>query len=122
MKSVILQYIEGLQLGDLNKIIDLFAEDGLVHSPLYGDLLAKDFYTDLFSDTLHSKIVLLNIFTSVDKPNTYGAHFKYEWTLRNSIGTTFECVDIFVFDEIGKIKEMTIIYDTYRTRQSFDNR
>ena len=121
MKSAILQYIEGLETGDMNQIISLFAQDGLVHSPLYGDLSAKEFYKGLFSDTQRSKITLLNIFTSVDKPNVYGAHFRYVWTLRDNTETSFECVDIFVFDESDKIKEMTIIYDTNRTRQSFEN-
>jgi pimeloyl-ACP methyl ester carboxylesterase len=34
--------------------------------------------------------------------------------------TSFECVDIFRFDENGKIKELTIIYDTSKIRTSFE--
>jgi hypothetical protein len=120
MRSAILQYIESLQLADYKKIIELFSEEGVVHSPLYGDLSAKDFYRDLLSDTRRSKITLLNIFINIDNPNVYSAHFKYEWTLKDDSQVNFECVDIFVFDE-SKIKEMTIIYDTHKIRNNFAN-
>jgi hypothetical protein len=122
MKAAILQYIDGLQSGDLTKIIDLFTADGLVHSPLYGDMLAKDFYKVLFSDTQHSEITLLNILASIDKPTIYAAHFRYQWTLRDNTQTNFECVDVFESDENNKIKELTIIYDTYLARQKFEKR
>jgi hypothetical protein len=122
MKTAILQYIDGLQSGDLAKTIDLFAAGGLVHSPLYGDMMAKDFYSALFSDTQDSEITLLNILTSIDKPTIYAAHFRYHWTLLDNTHTHFECVDVFEFDENNKIKELTIIYDTFLARQNFEKR
>ncbi|HEV8286905.1 MAG TPA: hypothetical protein VGQ09_21495 [Chitinophagaceae bacterium] len=121
MRSAILQYIDALQAADYNKIIALFSEEGVVHSPLYGDLSAKEFFKKLSSDTQCSKITMLNIFSSIDRPNVYSAHFKYEWTLKDNSETNFDCVDIFVFNEISKIKEMTIIYDTHKIRGSFEN-
>jgi len=121
MRSAILQYIDAVESADYNKIIELFSEEAIVHSPLYGDLSAKSFFKDLLSDTQRSKITMLNIFTSIDKPNVYSAHFNYEWTLKDNSEVNFNCVDIFIFDEISKIKEMTIIYDTYKIRGSFEN-
>ena len=61
----------------------------------------------------------MNIFKSA-KPNVAAGHFKYDWILKNGEKTFFECVDIFKFDEKGKISELTIIYDTSKIKNSFD--
>src|SRR3954454_8097501 len=120
MKNILETYLKSLEAGDAKTIISLFSENGVIHSPLYGDVPAKDFYKDLFDDTTQSVITLSNIFQSSTNLNTAAAHFKYEWTLKNGTKTNFEAVDVFVFDEHGKIKEMTIIYDTAKTRRAFE--
>ena len=120
MKDILGTYLKSLEAGDAKTIINLFSQDGIVHSPLYGDMPVKDFYKDLFDDTTQSVITLLNIFQSSTNHNTAAAHFKYQWTLKNGTKTTFEAVDVFNFDEHGKIKEMTIIYDTAKTRSAFE--
>src|SRR4051794_10569746 len=116
MKNIIKAYLKSLEAGDAETIINLFSEDGVIHSPLYGDIPVKVFYKDLFADTIQSVITLLNIFQSADNPDTAAAHFKYDWTLKDGTKTNFEAVDVFNFDAHGKIKEMTIIYDTAKTR------
>ena len=121
MRNIIQQYLHGLELGDADKITILFSEAGIVHSPLYGDMLAKDFYKDLFADTKQSAITLLNIFDNTEKPNVYAAQFRYDWMLKDGSKTNFECVDVFQFDEKNKITELTIIYDTYKLRDIFEN-
>ena len=110
-------YLKALEKGSYEDIIKLFTENAMVNSPLYGKIKASEFYKELFKDTAKSKISLLNIFT--DK-NLGAAHFLYEWVLKDGTPTSFECVDIFKFSD-GKIKHLTIIYDTYKTRQSFEN-
>ena len=119
MKEIIQHYLNALGTGDLGKIIQLFSDDAIIHSPLYGDVLAKIFFTDLFADTSQSEISLLNTFTNLEKPGLFAAHFRYFWILKNGAETSFECIDIFQFDEQGKIKEMTIIYDTWHIRDGF---
>jgi hypothetical protein len=120
MQQAILQYLEALQAGDHNRIIALFSPQALIHSPLYGHASAQDFYKNLLSDTQASQIILRNMFASLDAPAIFSALFRYEWILKDGSEVTFDCVDIFVFNEVGKIKELTIIYDTYHVRQSFE--
>ncbi|HEY6977857.1 MAG TPA: nuclear transport factor 2 family protein [Chitinophagaceae bacterium] len=120
MKDILETYLKNLEAGDAEAIVKLFSEDGIIHSPLYGDMLAKNFYKDLFADTIRSTITLVNVFQSATNANTAAVHFKYEWTLRNGTKTNFEAVDIFSFDKLGKIKAMTIIYDTAQTRSAFE--
>jgi len=109
-----------LEIGSADEIIKLFSPDAVVHSPLYGDVKAKKFYQELFKDTSKSKITLMNIFVSQNNPQIAAGHFRYVWILKDGTSTSFECVDIFRFDENGKIKELTIIYDTSKIRTSFE--
>jgi hypothetical protein len=120
MKNIIEIYLKGLETGNTETITDLFSENGIIHSPLYGTLPVKKFYKDLFADTAKSVITLLNIFESSTNSNIAAAHFKYHWTLKDGTETNFEAVDIFNFNTQGKIEEMTIIYDTAKTRSAFE--
>lgn len=111
------QYLHALEKGDYDSILHLFTEDAVINSPLYGRVKASHFYKELVDDTKKSTITVLHIFTS---KNAGAVHFFYEWTLKDGTLTTFECVDIVEFSGNGKIKELTIIYDTYRTRKHFE--
>lgn len=119
-KDIIQQYLAGLESGNIESIVSLFSDDAIVHSPLYGDMPAKDFFKSLVADTTRSDISLINIFSSIDQPDTCAAHFRYHWTLKGGTATSFECVDVFQLNELGKIKVLTIIYDTHKTRELFD--
>jgi len=120
IEKAIKEYLRGLEIGSADEIIKLFSPDAIVHSPLYGDVKAKKFYQELFKDTSKSKITLMNIFVSQNNPQIAAGHFRYDWILKDGTSTSFECVDIFRFDENGKIKELTIIYDTSKIRTSFE--
>ena len=121
MENIIQDYFRALESSDALTLTNLFSTNGIVHSPLYGDKPALDFYNDLINDTSASTISLLNTFTNPDKPNIVAAHFRYDWTLKDGTKTNFECIDIFHFDEQNKIAELTIIYDTHKLRSIFDN-
>ncbi|MFP4090701.1 MAG: nuclear transport factor 2 family protein [Cyclobacteriaceae bacterium] len=118
--QIVISYLQGLEEADLAKILSLFSQEGVVHSPLYGRQKALDFYHRLFADTQQSAITLLHIFREHQKPEVAAAHFRYDWLLRNGANSSFECVDIFYFDENAKIQEMHIIYDTRQTRTAFE--
>src|SRR6478735_12137001 len=120
LKDTIYAYFKGLETGNTTMILDVFAENAFVHSPLYGDQLAAVFYTKLFADTRQSDITLLNIFESTENNYTAAVHFKYHWILSDATPTHFECIDVFKFDEQGKIADMTIIYDTAKLRPAFE--
>ncbi|MEK6981732.1 MAG: nuclear transport factor 2 family protein [Candidatus Micrarchaeota archaeon] len=114
-KIIIEKYFKALETGNYEQMIKLFTPDAVVHSPVYGNVKANEFYKKLFSDTSESKIILLNIFEGKD--NFTGAcHFMYDWKLANGKDISFECVDVFKFSDSGLIKELTIIYDASATR------
>jgi hypothetical protein len=82
---------------------------------------AVDFYKQLFADTSESKIDLKDIFVKVSDPSIFAAHFIYDWKLRNGQEVSFRCMDIFKFENgSDKIRHLTIIYDSSRTRDAFD--
>jgi len=120
MKDIILQYLEALESGSVEKLTRLFSDEAIIHSPLYGDLRANDFFKRLFADTNRSIIHLINIFSSIDRASLFTAHFRYDWILKSGAAASFECMDIFQFNEQGKIKELTIIYDTNKIRGQFE--
>src|SRR3989338_189143 len=120
IEKTIKEYLKGLEVGSADKIIKLFSHDAIVHSPLYGEIQAKKFYQDLFKDTSKSKITLINIFVSQSNPNVAAGHFRYDWILKDGTPNSFECVDVFRFDEDGNIKELTIIYDTSKIRTAHE--
>ncbi len=119
LKETIKKYLEALQKSDYENLINLFASNSVIHSPLYGEIEAMKFYQDLFKDTNKSVITLKDIFTSED--GSKGAvNFLYDWTLSDGSPVSFDCVDIFKLNSDGKIQELTIIYDTSQTRPKFD--
>lgn len=121
MQKIIQSYLKGLEAGDPHAIVVLFADEGTVHSPLYGDVKAQEFYKSLFEDTASSAITLLHTFESDDSPLVFAAHFLYRWTMKDGTITTFECVDIFSCNSAMKITELRIIYDTAKTRPAFES-
>lgn len=138
-EEAIKQYLKSLEIACYETIINLFSDGAMVKSPLYGSMPAAVFYKDLLNDTANSKITLKNIFLSKIDEHTAAAHFEYVWTLRDDGAArrslpsrkarlngdwtlkdgkkvTFEVIDLFDFDPNNKIKQLTIIYDTYLIR------
>jgi hypothetical protein len=119
IEKTIKDYLSALKIRSYENIMNLFTQDAIIHSPLYGEIKAVDFYRDLFKDTSKSTITLLNIFKS-NNPKNGAGHFRYDWILKDRTSTSFECVDVFQFADDGRIKELTIIYDTSEIRSSFE--
>ncbi|MCK4636954.1 MAG: nuclear transport factor 2 family protein [Methanomicrobia archaeon] len=120
IEKTLILYLQALEEGSYEDIIELFTDDAVINSPLYGNIKALTFYKELFKDTTKSTITVLNLFTSKENKNAGAAHFRYEWILKDGTPTSFECVDTFQFSDDNKIKHLTIIYDTYRIRQHFE--
>jgi len=51
------KYLLFLEKGEVNEVINLFTDDGIVISPLYGRLAAKDFYKALADKKTVFKVV-----------------------------------------------------------------
>ncbi len=116
-EDVVRRYLKALEDSDYRQIISLFTGDAVVKSPLYGVMKAQEFYRMLFMETASSKIKPIHICSGKEFAMAY---FKYEWTLENGSVCEFECVDVFRFSDDGKIRELTIIYDTSPVRNALD--
>ncbi len=119
-KEICEQYLDALNKGNLEAVLSVFDPDAVVDSPLYGEIPATTFYTDLFADTNRSETNLLNIFVSDNENSSVALHFHYSWTLKNGRIVEFECVDIIsIALDTKKIIKLKIIYDTAPIRADF---
>ena len=109
-------YIHHLAQGDLPRLLNLFAQNATVISPVYGSQNFNDFYTQLFADTNASELKIKGIFEDSETGNI-ALHFDYSWTLKNDRQVNFEVVDIIEFDAKDQISKLTIIYDTIQSRE-----
>jgi len=119
MEETIKKYFKNLEDGNYVDLMELFDDDAIVFSPLYGKRDARSFYKELIEDSSESKIKVVQIF--INKENLSGAgNFIYKWTIKSGAKSSFEGVDLFKFNKKGKIKQVKIIYDTKGTRESFE--
>ena len=110
------KYLEYLENGDIQKVIDLFNENGIVESPIYGIKKADKFYRELNGDTSNSNLHLKGIFEQ-NNSNNIALYFTYKWTLKSNKIVEFDVVDIIELDSDNKISKLKIIYDTVISRE-----
>ena len=111
------QYFKYLEKGDTDSILDLFQEEGMVQSPIYGTKSAKEFYQELAEDSSSSSLKLNTIFENTFSKQV-ALYFTYTWTLKNNNAVNFDVVDIMEFDDNNRITKLTIIYDAEIARKS----
>ncbi|WP_297694966.1 nuclear transport factor 2 family protein [uncultured Eudoraea sp.] len=114
-KEIALKYLDYLDKGDIEKIIELFNKNGVVDSPIYGIMKAHEFYHKLNNDTNNSELLLKGIFEDNDS-NKLALYFGYKWTLKNKEEVEFDVVDILEFDSLNTITKLKIVYDTVLAR------
>jgi ketosteroid isomerase-like protein len=114
-REIAKKYIEFLSIGDVEKIVNLFAENGKVSSPVYGEKQAGEFYKELTEDTITSELKLKGIFEDHDS-DSIALYFEYKWTVKSGKIVEFDVVDILDFDNENKIIALKIIYDTVISR------
>jgi len=112
------QYLWCLERADARGVLGLFAPGGDVVSPLYGRMLATDFYPMLFADTARSRIALHHALAGFEDPGTMAADFVCEWDLADGTAPRFRCVDVFTIGTDTRITRLAIIYDTARVPRS----
>lgn len=108
-------YIQHLAAANKPALLDLFSKDGIVLSPIYGTLPAKEFFTILGEDTMQSRLTIKGIFEEAIT-GQIALYFQYEWTLQHGRQVTFDVVDILTFDATNKVNSLKIIYDTMQAR------
>lgn len=120
--AIATEYLGAMGALDHARVLALFAEDAVVHSPLYGETPAVEFYAKLFEDTAGADLTLLG---TADGRTVRGAplaiwYFRFDWTLRSGadvIGA--DMVDLAELDGDGRIASLTIVYDTHDARPVF---
>ncbi|WP_385912140.1 nuclear transport factor 2 family protein [Terrabacter sp. GCM10028922] len=115
-------YLRALTTADAELVASLFADDGVVHSPLYGPRPAREFYTELFADTSQANLTLKSVMSGEDQAGqtTVSFWFHFDWRLSSGAAAPFDVVDVATLGSDGKIRELHIIYDTVDVRPAFE--
>lgn len=116
------EYLRELEKSNVDGVVALFSADAKIYSPLLGWVSPQPFYSKLADASGNSTITLLDIFQSTEGNRTASAFFRYDWVLRDGSKVSFECVDVFDFNDAGLIEKLTIIYDTHRIRGDLGDR
>jgi hypothetical protein len=115
-------YLRALSTADSELAVSLFADDGIVHSPLYGRLPARDFYPALFTDTSQANLTLRSVMSGQDQTGqtTVSFWFRFDWRLPSGAFAPFDVVDVATLAPDGKIEDLHIVYDTVDVRPVFE--
>ncbi|WP_248239456.1 nuclear transport factor 2 family protein [Microbacterium kunmingense] len=120
-ESIVTEYLSSLEAGDTTRILRLFATDAIIHSPLYGERSAADFYPALFADTEQSRLTLRSVMTGKrDGRDILSFWFDFDWVLASGEPAPFTVVDVAELDDAGLIERLHIVYDTAPIRGAFD--
>ncbi|HEX7834802.1 MAG TPA: nuclear transport factor 2 family protein [Pseudolysinimonas sp.] len=119
---IVAAYLHALGSADVDGMLALFAEGAVVHSPLYGDLPATEFYPTLFADTASATLTLLGTMrgTSMEGRALLSFLFHFDWRLPDGTAAPFDVVDVAVIDDDGLIADLRIVYDTVDVRPAFE--
>jgi ketosteroid isomerase-like protein len=115
LTSVIVTYLDAMAGGDIEGVCSCFTGDATINSPVYGDVSVRPFYERLFADTLSAEINLREIYSAVERPNRFAAHFGYKWVRKSGAMLETDLVDLFEFEN-GRIARLRIIFDSQPTR------
>lgn len=118
-KETAYAYLQHLGDGKLEALLSLFTEGAQIDSPVYGQMSASDFYTQLFADTNTSELRFQGYFEEAEGGRA-ALYFSYGWTLADGRRVDFDVVDILEFDEDKRISQLKIIYDTVQSRKAVD--
>ncbi len=115
-------YLRALSTADAALAVSLFADGGVVRSPLYGPQPAAEFYPALFADTSQANLTLKSVMVGTDqnRATTVSFWFYFDWRLPSGAPAPFDVVDVATLRPDGKIQELHIIYDTIDVRPAFE--
>lgn len=107
MRDIVDQYVTAINAGDMQAVIALYADDAEVEDPAgtvpkRGDAILE-FYTNAFSGG--AKVALSGPVRLSAKAAAFP--FRAEISGPNGTVTHVEVIDIFDFDEAGKVEKMT---------------
>lgn len=97
-------------------MLELFAADGVVTSPMQGEIPAREFYPELAATLERADITPLEVFVSAKDVRRAAVRFRYDWTAGQETPPSFDCIDVITLDDDGLIAELRIVYDTHPLR------
>ncbi|MBN3730408.1 MULTISPECIES: nuclear transport factor 2 family protein [unclassified Burkholderia] len=109
-------YLKALERGDVAAICALFTPDARIYSPFLGWMQPTPFFEKVVSASGQSRITAIDICVSATGARRATGYFVYDWGLKDGSAVQFECVDVFEFDESGRVERMVIVYDTHPVR------
>ncbi len=112
------KYFVALDSGNLQGILNVFADDARVHSPFLGEMSAEEFFPKVFAASSASDITVFDVLASVRGELRAIGYFRYDWTLADGTKVHFDAADVFDFNAGGEIVRMTILYDTHPLRET----
>jgi ketosteroid isomerase-like protein len=110
--EVIRRYLSAMEACDLDGVLACFAVDGMVSSPVYGEVPVRPFYERLFADTLSAAVTIHHVYRATDDSRRWAAHFAYSWERRDAPAVTTDLIDLFDFDAATLITRLRIIFDS----------
>ena len=114
-------YVDSLITGTLEAILPCFTDDAVVHSPLYGRHLARDYFPVLLADSAPSTTTVRRTYTDPDNPTEVAVFFSYDWVLSNGVAAPMDVVDLITLTEDRtKISQLVIVYDTSSLRGEWE--
>jgi hypothetical protein len=121
-EDLVATYLRALTTADAALVVSLFADEGVVHSPLYGSRPAREFYPALFADTSQANLTLRSVMSGIDRggQTSVSFWFHFDWRLPSGAAAPFDVVDVATLGPDGKISELHIIYDTVDVRPAFE--
>ncbi|NYH80761.1 ketosteroid isomerase-like protein [Actinopolyspora biskrensis] len=114
-------YVRLLDAGDVPGVLRLFAEEGVVSSPMQGKIPAREFYPELAATLQRAEITAQEVFVSTTDPHRAAVRFRYDWTAAADNPPNFDCIDVITLDADGLISELRFVYDTHPLRVAWQN-
>ncbi|RCW47253.1 ketosteroid isomerase-like protein [Halopolyspora algeriensis] len=115
------RYLQRLDAGDVPGVLALFATDGVVSSPMQGDIPAREFYPELAATLQRATITAQELFVSTDDPRRAAVRFRYDWTAGAETPPSFDCIDVITINDEGLIAELRFVYDTHPLRVAWQS-
>ncbi|KXU31318.1 MULTISPECIES: nuclear transport factor 2 family protein [Sphingobium] len=110
-ERIVRAYLSAMEKGDLNGVLQCFAADGTVISPVYGEEPVRPFYEKLFADTISASVDLHSLYVSPTQPERLIAHFAYRWSRHGQPDVDTDLIDLFEFDpQSDRIGRLRIVF------------
>ena len=120
--QLVMKYLKEFEERSLEGVLALFTPDAVVHSPMFGRVPAREFYTAFFKDSAKADVALLGVLGRGETAS--GGAITGYWARFSSTFVTgarhqFDLVAVMELNG-GKISAFHIVMDTAFIRSTFE--